>query len=355
MACQTYLWTEEKRGQVEVAIRDSRSRADAAKRLGISIDSFDHACEVYGFKVGAMLNHKADPVAVEVEPPPSPRLPTDELIADRKRRFEVKHKHEVAKKLIGVTVKERKPIGLLIFGDPHVDDDGCDIALLEQHVALVNRTPGLYAINAGDTSNNWTGRLARLYANQSTSASEAWQIAEWFIGALRRKWLFIIGGNHDLWSGAGDPLQWICGQVGALYQPSSVRVGIRFPGGLEVRVNSRHDFQGSSQWNSSHGPMKAALLGFRDHLFVAGHLHVSGYGVVKDVDSGITMHGVRVASYKVHDDYARDKGLRDQHLSPCALVTINPALGNAHPDLLKLWWNPEEGADYLDWLRSRRQ
>ena len=33
MACFVYLWTEEKRGLVEEAIRSSRTRADAAKKL----------------------------------------------------------------------------------------------------------------------------------------------------------------------------------------------------------------------------------------------------------------------------------------------------------------------------------
>jgi hypothetical protein len=33
----------------------------------------------------------------------------------------------------------------------------------------------------GDTTNNWTGRLARLYADQSTSAAQAWRIAEWLV------------------------------------------------------------------------------------------------------------------------------------------------------------------------------
>jgi hypothetical protein len=354
LSCQTYRWPEERRAQVEDAIRGSRTRADAAKRLDITLNSLDHACAAYGIKPGPILNRKAEPVQIEIEAPPSARVPTEELIEDRKRRYERRHKHELARKLIPITVKERRPIGLHIFGDPHVDDDGCDLAQLERHVEIVKRTPGLYAINAGDTTNNWTGRLARLYANQSTTAAEAWQIAEWFVSSLRKRWLFIIGGNHDLWSGAGDPLQWICGQAGALYQPSAVRVALRFPGALEVRINSRHDFKGSSVWNPAHGPMKAAQMGFRDHLFVAGHLHTSAYGLTKDPDSGIAMHAVRVASYKVHDDYAHEEGMRDQHLSPCALVTVNPALPAAHPDLLKVFWDPEEGSEYLTWLRARK-
>jgi hypothetical protein len=242
-------------------------------------------------------------------------------------------------------------IGILHFGDPHVDDDGTDIEALERHTDLVRKTEGLFAANVGDTTNAWAGRLARLYADQATSAAQAWRIAEWFIG--RCDWLYMIGGNHDLWMGAGDPLKWITRQQDALYKASEARIALRFPNGLEVRINARHDHSGSSIWNPAHGPMKAALMGTRDHLYVAGHKHESAYSVLKDAISGITMHAMKVASYKIYDRYAKERGFRDNCLSPCALTTINPALPPDHPDLVKVWWDPEEGADYLTFLRRR--
>ena len=282
---------------------------------------------------------------------PDDDVSIEELIAQRKRKFQHKREHEEASKLIPIKVKMDGAIGILHFGDPHVDDDGCDIEAIERHTDLVNRTEGLFAANVGDTTNNWCGRLARLYADQTTSAAQAWKIAEWFIN--RCNWLYMIGGNHDLWSGSGDPLRWIAKQQDALYKSSEARLALRFPNGLEVRVNARHDHSGSSIWNPAHGPMKAALMGTRDHLYVAGHKHESAYSVLKDAISGITMHACKVASYKIYDRYAKERGFRDNCLSPCALTTINPALPPDHPDLVKVWWDPEEGADYLTYLRRR--
>jgi hypothetical protein len=282
---------------------------------------------------------------------PDDDVPIEELIAQRKRKFQHKREHEEASKLIPIKVKMDGALGILHFGDPHVDDDGCDIEAIERHTDLVNRTEGLFAANVGDTTNNWCGRLARLYADQTTSAAQAWKIAEWFIN--RCNWLYMIGGNHDLWSGSGDPLRWIAKQQDALYKSSEARLALRFPNGLEVRVNARHDHSGSSIWNPAHGPMKAALMGTRDHLYVAGHKHESAYSVLKDAISGITMHACKVASYKIYDRYAKERGFRDNCLSPCALTTINPALPADHPDLVKVWWDPEEGADYLTFLRRR--
>lgn len=231
------------------------------------------------------------------------------------------------------------------------DDDGTDIEALESHTALVNKTEGMFAANVGDTTNNWVGRLAKLYAEQSTSAAQAWKLAEWFV--TRCDWLYMLAGNHDAWSGAGDPLKWITRQTQALYQSSEARLGLRFGNGRVVRVNARHDFAGHSQYNPAHGPTKAVLFGVRDHIAISGHRHKSGYGIIKDPDSGIACHAIQVASYKIYDRYARDKGFRDQSLSPCVVTVIDPALPDSHPDMVKVFWSPEEGADFLRWKRSK--
>jgi hypothetical protein len=300
------------------------------------------------YQPGRQVVDKGD---YEFTPLPDDDVPIEELIAQRKRKFQHKREHEEASKLIPIKIKMAGAIGILHFGDPHVDDDGTDIEALERHTDLVNRTEGLFAANVGDTTNNWVGRLAKLYGEQATSASQAWRLAEWFVN--RCDWLYMIGGNHDLWSGSGDPLRWIAKHQNSLYKSSEARIALRFPSGLEVRVNARHDHSGSSIWNPAHGPMKAALMGTRDHLYVAGHKHESAYSVLKDAISGITMHAMKVASYKIYDRYAKEHGFRDNCLSPCALTTINPALPPDHPDLVKVWWEPEEGADYLTFLRRR--
>ncbi len=326
---------------LKINVRTLHFRLDALKAQNIDIPQSTYS------------GHPPEelPKDFEFTPLPDDDVSIEELIAQRKRKFTHKREHEEASKLIPVRVKLDGPIGILHFGDPHVDDDGCDIEAIERHTALVNKTKGLFAANVGDTTNNWCGRLARLYADQTTSAAQAWRLAEWFVN--RCNWLYMIGGNHDLWSGSGDPLKWIARQQNALYKASEARIALRFPNGAEVRVNARHDHSGASIWNPAHGPMKAAIMGTRDHVYIAGHKHESAYSVLKDAIHGITMHAVKVASYKVYDRYAKDRGFRDNALSPCCVTTINPALPGSHPDLVKVWWEPEEGADYLRYLRSR--
>ena len=284
-----------------------------------------------------------------VDPLPEDDIPVEDLVEHRIKQFKKKAAHHKAAKLIRCAVNIDGPVGLLMFGDPHIDDDGCDLELLKAHSELTHET-AVWGANLGDTTNNWVGRLAKLYAQQSTSAAQAWKLAEWFI--KRTRWLFLIGGNHDAWSGQGDPLRWITRQQDALYQQSEVRMALDFPNGRQIIVNARHDFAGHSQWNPAHGVMKAAQLGVRDHVLVSGHKHVSGYAVLKDPESGRTLHTIQVASYKIFDRYAIERGFRDQNISPAAFLVIDPALPETHPDLVKVFWDPAEGVRYLKWRRA---
>ncbi len=229
------------------------------------------------------------------------------------------------------------------------DDDGTDVALLERHTDLIRGTEGLFGANIGDTTNNWMGRLARLYAEQSTSAQEAWQLAEWFI--KRVDWLYFLSGNHDAWSGPGDPIKWILNS--GVPNESGVRLNLQFPNKKEVRINARHTFPGHSMWNTTHGPSKAAQMGWRDHILIAGHTHVSGYQILKDPMTGMLSHAIRVGSYKTYDRYAEQLGLPDQCISPAVVTVIDPA-ARTETGLITVFHDVEEGAAFLTWKRQRK-
>jgi len=297
---------------------------------------------------------------VQVDPPKKPfelpdlpdELPTaDELRDRRKKSFARKRTARDARQMVGVKITIDGPYGIAHMGDPHVDDDGTDIGLLERHVQIINKTEGLFAGNVGDYSNNWVGRLARLYAEQGTTAREAWVLVEWLVQSTQ--WLYLIGGNHDCWSGAGDPIEWIARQVGAQYERSGARLSLRSPSGRVVRVNARHDFTGNSMWNTAHGPARAAQMGWRDHILTCGHRHTSGYQVLKDPASLLISHAIRVGSYKTYDRYADEKGLPDQTIFVCPVTIVDPRFEDSDPRFITTIFDPEEGAEYLTWKRKR--
>lgn len=283
---------------------------------------------------------------------PAPRVaPVADILARRKAEFARVDEAYSSRKLIRVDVREDGPIGIAHFGDPHVDDPGCNIGLLERHVALVNSTPGMFGANVGDLQNLWVGRLARLYAEQATTAQESWALTEWLVTGL--PWLYLIAGNHDMWAGDGNPLDWMVRTQPGVTEPHGARLNLVFPGGREVRVNARHDFRGHSMWNTVHGAAKAAQMGWRDHILTCGHTHTAGYMPVKCPSSGLISHAIRVASYKTHDRYAAQLGLPDQNLSECVVTVIDPDAAH-ETALVTVFLDPHAAADFLTWKRGRR-
>ena len=271
----------------------------------------------------------------------------EELLERRRKAFSRKSKMHNSRSLIAVKVKLDGPIGILHTGDPHLDDDGCDFTTLERHIELARSTEGLLAGNVGDATNNWIGRLARLYGQQSSTAAEGWRLAEWFVNSM--PWLYLIGGNHDAWSGAGDPLKWISGQAGVPYEMHGARLALKLPNGREIRVNGRHDFNGHSMWNPAHGPSKAAQMGPEDHIYVCGHRHVFGMAWNKR-SSGLWSLALRVGTYKHFDSYAAERGFRDHNI-PAAVTIIFPDA--SEEGLIEVFKDVEQAADFLKWARAR--
>jgi len=283
---------------------------------------------------------------------PTGNEPIGDLIENRIKKYALKRDARNAENLINVKINVDGPVGIAHFGDPHIDDDGTNIAELLMHADLIQKTEGMFGGNIGDNQNNWIGRLARLYGEQSTSAKESWRLTEHFISKV--DWLYLVGGNHDAWSGPGDPLEWMCSQSNGVFSNNGVRMNLIFPNKKKVRINARHNFTGHSMWNTAHGLVKAIQMGWRDHVLTAGHTHVSGYQVLKDPSSGLISHALRIASYKEMDRYAEDKGLADQNVFKCPVTIIDPQYADNDPRLITTIFEPNEGAEYLTWKRSKK-
>jgi len=312
----------------------------SARELGITRSTLQH-------RIRQISKH--DGSRFEAPKLPSPIRDIDELIADRIKESRRSKNADDARDLIKISVNIDGPFGLLIFGDPHVDDAGCDFETLAKHRQLAIDHPFILAGNIGDNLNNWVGRLGQLYAHQTTTAAEGWKLVEWLISPIN--WLFLIGGNHDLWMGNGDPLQWIASQANSIYEPHGVRMALRHPCGAVTRIAARHDYPGNSIYHSLHGPKREALMGFRDHLIVAGHKHVGGAEQFVTPD-GLVCQIVRVAGYKIVDSYARQLNLKKMMIHQAALIIIDPR----EPDTSagRCWCAPtvEKGVQFLNALRD---
>jgi hypothetical protein len=262
-------------------------------------------------------------------------------------------KANAARRVIPVKVKIPGPIGITFFGDPHLDDNGTDIAAIERDIQLVNSVDGMFAGNIGDTSNNWVGRLKHLHGSQSVSEREAWKLVEWFVGAI--PWLFFLDGNHGAWSGHGNPVDWMLKNGNTIHDEMEARLELKFPNGKSTTLFARHDFPGHSQWNEAHGLSRAATLGgYDDPLLVAGHKHTGAYQIVKNGKTGVLTHCVRVAGYKVWDRYAKERFFTDRRISESATVIIDPERDVTDPRHIQVFFSVESGCEYLKYLRKRK-
>lgn len=250
-------------------------------------------------------------------------IPIDEIRAQCRRRFEQAAAALAADMWRPIHLPDNKPTGILWFGDPHLDDDSCNWPLLERHVDLCASTPGLYGANIGDTTNNWVGRLMRLYADQETSRHTARRLAKWFLADSGVNWLLWILGNHDAWESGGDILQLMNGHS-VLMRDWEAKVKFVFPSGEEIKCHAAHDFPGNSQWNIGHGPGKAARMASDGDLFVCGHKHdwtiqqfeIAGRHKVPTI--------IRARGYKFHDRHAIVNGFQSAQSGAGILTILNP-------------------------------
>lgn len=301
------------------------------------------------------LSHRIDKLKLDRKKFTAPFLPSesrtlDELVRDRIEESRRSKNADDARNLIPIQINIDGPFGLLIFGDPHVDDGGTDFELLAAHRQIAIDHPFVVSGSIGDHQNGWIGRLGSLYGSQMTTAKEAWKLVEWLVSPLN--WLFLIGGNHDLWAGAGDPLDWIARQNNSIYEPHGIRMVLNHPCGAKTRIHCRHDFSGNSIYHALHGPKREVLMGFRDHLIVAGHKHIGGAEQLVTPD-GLVAQLVRVSGYKHVDHYANQLGLKKMPMHPSALIIIDPR----EPDTsaARCWCAPtvERGILFLDALRAQ--
>jgi len=73
-------------------------------------------------------------------------VPIEEIIAHRNKQYNQKLSSKKSRNLINIKINQMGPIGILHFGDPHVDDDGTNLAEIYSLCNLVNKTDGLFGV-----------------------------------------------------------------------------------------------------------------------------------------------------------------------------------------------------------------
>lgn len=300
------------------------------------------------------LAPKATKSEIELPDFPDDDIPVEDIINHMARRFERLKASFEAHSWFPIKVKDDKPIGLLAVGDIHADDKGADWPLLLEHSEICKRTPGIHALNIGDSTNCWGGNLIRKYADQDTSVSTARKLVEWLMLKSGIPWLVWLAGNHEHMGDGTALLVQMAKRYGTakiVMHDWEARFVLNFPNGDSIRVFAAHDHPGNSMWNPLHGQVKAAKFGDAD-LVIAGHRHNWAISQWEMAERDAVPLMVRVASYKRFDDYARKLGKIEQKEGSAVLIVINPHSQTKSGRMLA-FPDVSVGADYLTWLRQR--
>ncbi|MEM7069831.1 MAG: hypothetical protein AAF478_13215 [Pseudomonadota bacterium] len=274
--------------------------------------------------------------------------PIDDIIDRMSQNFLRRQKAANDRNWFKIKVNETKPYGLLWFGDPHLDDDGCNWPLVKRHCEIAEQE-GVYGCNIGDTTNNWVGRLMAKYADQECSKTNADRLAEWFMFDSKVKWLVWLLGNHDLWNNGAHFYKRMCANHVPVIDWQA-KFEIHHPSGSRVRIDASHGRKGTSIYNQLHGTLREAVMGEVADLYVTGHTHNFAMEMLEVAQRQHVCWLLQLRGYKFFDDYAILRGFPEHRHGSALFVIIDPSKDAISP--VKICFEDvEEGADYLQFLR----
>ena len=276
--------------------------------------------------------------------------PIADILARKRKGFERKAKANADRQWFEIKVNETKPYGVLMFGDPHLDDDGCNIPLLERHLEIAAK-PGVYSLNIGDTTNNWVGRLERLYASQETSKNTGKRLVEWFMFDSGATWLCWVLGNHDEWNDGVDfHMRLAKHKIPVIDWRAQFQLA--HPNGSAARVDASHGRKGSSIWNNLHATLRAAKLGEIADIFCTGHTHNYGLEHLEIAERKHDCWLVQLRGYKFMDHYALTGNFAEHQLGSAVLAIVDPAKDAR--TRVQCFEDVERGYQVLSMLRAEK-
>ena len=335
-----------------IALRETfPSTAEAARAVGITVETYKSQLRIAKarglYDSSGSLVEEDQVIFPEL---PSSELPPEKLIEQACRRFEAHQTARDTRRWMEIKLKSNKPVGICFVGDPHLDNNGCNWPLLNRDVGILKNTPGMHAVNIGDLTDNWVGRLIRLYADQEMSKKQAWKMAKWFMRDAGISWLCHILGNHDAWHD-GPYLIKAGAQPMVPVEDWQSRFQVVFPNDERVRIHVAHDFPGSSIWNKMHGAQKAAMLLEQADIYACGHKHEWAINESENANRNFVYHLIRARGYKFIDNYADQLGYASQKFGASITAIIDPTQEGVRrircfPDL-------EEASEFLNYKRAR--
>lgn len=285
--------------------------------------------------------------------PVSYEEPIDELIkrvSNYNQRYSF---HCEQKGLIPINLGCTKPFGVVGLPDNHLNNIGTNVTRAFEDAQFIAKQPNVFAVGIGDWIDNFIiGKLERERRKDIMSHQDSWRLLEHYIGIIADKLIIALAGNHlDFGTNLGgyDVVKRIFNDHGltAIYDQNQVRVRL-IAGAHEFIHLARHKFRGSSKYNAMHGIASWVLEQWQgEDVIWGGHIHVAGHVSIERFwqNQRRVVHGIQLASYKQHDDYAATNGFRPNVPFLVPMVIHIPENGKTI-----FFEDMYEGVDYLNYI-----
>lgn len=338
------LQDDELQRRVEVYLETGCNVAETSRRLGRTRRTIRHTLDKAvqaGLVTFEQRHERSGPKIEEYA----------DLRAKKLARFQRKKSKGDWRKPVLVTLPEG-PFRLKVFGDPHLDADGCNYELFERHWLEMSPADGVYGVCVGDWFNNWLRALSHLWKDEAP-ANEAYPLLQWLMEENGEGLIAACSGNHDDWTHAPfDPIDDLMKRHGVRYRLGAIRLAVKCGEAPAFTLGMRHKWRGSSMYSAAHGIRRAVEKGWDDLISIGGHIHQDEPRMFTH-PSGAHSHICQVSTFKEFDDFTDVQGFMGPRISPAWDLVIDPRRPDTDPDKVKVWWTSEDAAAHLAALKSR--
>ena len=207
------------------------------------------------------------------------------------------------------------PFAIAMMSDVH-GGAKADYEAIERDVNAVRDTEDMYAILAGDLTDNFIiGKLNAIQKDQHTVFSDEVLFIQWFISNLRDSLIAFVSGNHDNWTKkltARDHLKELLGDAPALFDNHQVRFSLKQNGEVEKWL-VRHKFKYSSVFNATHGMQVTWDRGEKPFdVVLGGHTHIASL-CNEFLKHDKKRYAVLLGTYKLRDEFGLEHGFPKTH------------------------------------------
>jgi hypothetical protein len=239
------------------------------------------------------------------------------------------------------------PIGILLMTDTHDYSTRTNIALINEHLALVEATPNLFMVHDGDNTDNFnvsmgswaTGVFENPLHPQLASRSHARKLKR--LDDLHKIGALGFGNHNDFGGRAGQ--DWYETFLGHMRCPVLTTGGLVHVvvGEQTYDLAMTHKYWGYSKLNPTNTAKRFLEHEYPDaDVMFLGHTHQSeGLHFERGGKDRIAVIG---GTYKIDDQWARKEGIGGRSGSPGWCVVLWP-----HERKMQLFRDVEVAADFL--------